>query len=291
MEQALKNRVCMVTDATNGIGKATAQGLAAMGGEVVVVGRTVEKAEQAATDIRAATGNQAVSALAADFESLDEVRALAKTFLEKHDKLHVLVNNAGMMAMERRKTRDGFEIQFGVNHLATFLLTNLLLDLLRKSAPARIITLSSQFHRKGEIDFSALTPQNSGGDYKGLKVYGNTKLANVLFANELARRLVGAGVTSNSLHPGAVNTGIMAHEKGVMAFLMRAMGPLMLTPEKGAATSLYLATSPEVATTTGQYFEKCKVAPTCAAAHDEEIAAKLWAVSETLTGLDNDPQS
>ena len=203
-EATMTGRICLVTGATNGIGRATAQALAARGASVIVHGRDRRKAEAAVNDIVEATRNRAVEPIVGDLAELDQVRRMAAEFRARHKQLHVLLNNAGLVAFDRRTTHDGFEAHFGVNHLAPFLLTNLLLDALKSSAPARVVTVASAVHNRGRIDFDDLQAARS---YGGIGAYANSKLANILFTTELARRLDGAGVTANALHPGVVATG------------------------------------------------------------------------------------
>ncbi|MBI4460641.1 MAG: SDR family oxidoreductase [Acidobacteria bacterium] len=278
----MKNRICMVTGATNGIGRVTAEELARLGATVIVVGRNRGKAEATVAAIRQTTGNSSVEMMVADFASLEEVRRLAQQFRSHYDRLHVLVNNAGIWATQREASKEGLELTFAVNHLAPFLLTNLLLDVLQASAPARIVNVSSRAHGSGRIDFADLQSENH---YSGWACYANSKLANVLFTNELARRLQGMRVTANSLHPGVVATGLFDGHKGFTGFLGRLAKPFLLTSVKGARTCIYLAAAPEVEGVSGRYFVNCREAPISPAAQDEQTAKRLWEVSEKLTGL------
>ena len=278
----MTSRVVLITGATNGIGRATAEALAAAGATVVVHGRSREKAEAAAHDVAEKTGHRGVEAIVADFGELDQVRRMAAEFRARHGRLHVLVNNAGLVAFDRRATHDGFESHFAVNHLAPFLLTNLLLETLTAGAPARIVTVSSALHARGRIDFADLQAKRR---YGGVSAYANSKLANVLFTTELARRLQGSGVTANCLHPGVVATGLANDNKGLFALGWRVAKNFMISPEKGARTSVFLAESPEVEGVSGRYFDDCREVSPAAAAREEETARRLWQVSEELAGL------
>ena len=275
----MKEKVCLVTGATSGIGEATAAGLATLGAHVLVHGRDNEKCERIVQKIKNDTGNDTVEPVCADFSSLAEVRALAKEVNARVSRLDVLVNNAGGSAPKRSLTHDGLEQTFAVNHLAPFLLTNLLLDQLKDSAPARIVNVSSALHRMAKIDFDDLQSERR---FRGMRAYGRSKLANILFTHSLARRLAGSGVTANAVHPGGVRTGLMGSGTGL---LPRLMGRFLLSPEEGARTSLYLSTSAEVADVSGQYFVKCAPAKTSPAAFDDDTADRLWQVSAQLTGL------
>ncbi len=278
----MEGKTGLITGGTSGIGKATAVALAAMGANVVITGRNEERGKQAVEEIRAESGRGAVELMLADLAGQAEVRRLAEGFKERYDRLDVLVNNAGLVVSERTETADGMETQFAVNHLAPFLLTNLLLDLLKKSAPSRIVTVSSDAHRWGRIDLDDLQSRKR---YRGFPVYGMTKLANILFTRELAERLQGTGVTANCLHPGAVNTKFGGVQGGPMSILFRAFKPFMRSPEQGADTTIYLASSPEVEGMTGKYLTDRKIKVASDAAYDETLRKKLWEASEKLTGL------
>ena len=278
----MDGKVVLITGGTSGIGKAAAKALAGMGAEVVVTGRNRQRGEGALEEIRSESGNERVSLLLADLATQAEVRRLAKEFRTSHDRLDVLVNNAGLYKTRRTETPDGIEMTLAVNHLAPFLLTNLLLDLLKKSAPSRVITVSSEAERWGKIDLDDLQSERR---YRGFPVYGKSKLANIMFTYELAERLRGTGVTSNCMHPGSVNTNMGKNERGVGILLFRAFKPFMRSPEKGADTLVYLAASPDVEGRTGEYFIDCEVATPSEEAYDGTLREKLWEVSEKLTGL------
>ena len=254
-----------------------------MGATVVIVGRSAQKTSQVVEEIRLATGNQNVDSLLADLSSQQEVRRLASDFKSKYSQLHVLLNNAGGTFTTRQLSVDGIEMTFALNHLAYFLLTNLLLDTIKASAPARIINVSSEAHSGGKIDFDNLQGERS---YSSFGPYGNSKLANILFTTELARRLEGTGVTVNALHPGFVSTGFGKNNPGLLMKIMGAVVPLIArSPEKGAETSIYLASSPEVQSITGKYFVDCKVTQPAPQATDSAVARKLWDVSAEMVHL------
>jgi len=275
----MQGRVCLITGGTSGIGKSAAQALARMGAGVVIVGRNPEKTRQVVEELRSATGSK-VDSLIADLSSQQEVRRLASEFQGKYSQLHVLLNNAGATFRTRQLSVDGIEMTFALNHLAYFLLTNLLLDTLRASAPARIINVSSDAHSGGKIEFDNLQGERS---YSSFGPYGNSKLANILFTKELARRLEGTGVTSNALHPGLTSTGFGRNNPGFLMTIMRSVIPLIArSPEKGAQTSIYLASSPEVQSITGEYFVNCRVAKTAPQAADMAVAKRLWDVSARM---------
>ncbi|MDP9439285.1 MAG: SDR family oxidoreductase [Actinomycetota bacterium] len=274
-------KVALVTGGTSGIGKATATALAAMGADVVVVGRDRERGEGAAEEIRARTGARVDLALA-DLASQAGVRGLAEGFERRYDRLDVLVNNAGLVQSTRTETVDGLETTFATNHLAPFLLTNLLLDMLKESAPSRVVTVSSEAERWGNIDFDDLQSKER---YRGFPVYGMTKLANIMFTYELAERLEGTGVTATCMHPGAVNTRFGTNNLGPMTILFRAFKPFMRTPEQGADTVIWLAASPDVEGVSGRYYMDRKPIEPKKIANDPAARRRLWEESERLTGL------
>jgi retinol dehydrogenase 14 len=279
----LGEKVCLITGATSGIGKATAMGLADMGASVVMVGRDRGRGEAALAEIKEKSANGSVHLLLANLSSREEIHRLADEFKEAYPRLDVLINNAGVFRSERTTTPDGLETTFAVNHLAHFLLTDLLLDVLKASAPSRIVNVSSGDHSNGTIDFDDLQGEKG---YKGAKAYSQSKLANVLFTYELAWRLEGTGVSANCLHPGAgIRTNFGSGVSGVLGFTVRALKPLMKSPEKGAETSIYLASSPEVEGLSSRYFAKKAGARSSVVSHDERLARRLWEVSEDLTNL------
>ena len=277
----MEGKVALITGGTSGIGKAAATALAAMGAEVVVTGRKRERGEAALAEVRDAAASERVSLMLADLAVQAEVRKLADDFRERHDRLDVLVNNAGLIQSKRTETPDGIELTLAVNHLAPFLLTNLMLDLLKKSAPSRIVTVSSEARRGAEIDFDDLQSERR---YRAFPVYGMTKKANILFTYELAERLQGTGVVANCLHPGGVNTDFGANNRGPGILLFRVFKPFMRTPEQGADTVIFLASAPEAGQTNGKYLKDRKeVSP--AEPRDQEAQKRLWEVSEHLTNL------
>jgi retinol dehydrogenase 14 len=273
----------LVTGGTGGIGKATALGLAAPGARVGITGRDQARTEAAAAGIRAAPGSPAVDAFAADMSVQAGVRRLAAQVLDTYPRLDVLVNNAGGFWAHRHVTVDGLEHTFALNHLAPFLLTNLLLDRLIASAPARIVTVSSGAHASGRIDFDDLQGERN---YSGQRAYAQSKLANVMFTYELARRLKGAGVTATVCHPGVVRTSFGAEDQATyFAVMTRVARLLMKTPARGASTPVYLASSPEVEGVTGRYFVNCKPKTSSKASYDTTAAAQLWQASADLAGM------
>lgn len=286
MKDNMTGKICLVTGGTNGIGKATAQSLAQIGATVVIVGRDPLKTTQLVEEIRTTSGNKNVGSLLADLSSQQEVRRLANEFKSNYSRLDVLLNNAGAVFMQRQLSVDSVEMTFALNHLASFLLTNLLLDTLKTSAPARIINVSSNAHTSGRIDFDNL---QSGREYSP-RVYENSKLANILFTVELARRLEGTGVTVNALHPGFVATGFAKNNGKVMAALISIFAPLVArSPAKGAETSIYLASSSNVEGITGKYFYDSQVIPPAPQATDMVLARKLWDVSAEMVHLVDGP--
>lgn len=279
----MKDKTILITGANTGIGKATAIALAKKGAKVVIVVRNDKKAAQAANEISKESGSNAISYFAADLSSQQAVRKLALDFKSSHNRLDVLINNAGCFFSDLQWTDEKFEMQFATNHLSPFLLTNLLLDLLKASAPARIVNVSSHSHYRGKIHFGDLNLQDK---YNGLVAYEQSKLCNVLFSNELARRLEGTGVTVNSLHPGVVKTEIaQKNATGIYKLAWSIIKPFMISQEQGAATSVYLASADEVKGVTGKYFAKSKEKYPSRLAQDEALAKKLWEVSAELTGV------
>jgi NAD(P)-dependent dehydrogenase (short-subunit alcohol dehydrogenase family) len=279
---SMNGKIVLITGGTNGIGKSTAEGLAKMGATVVVVGRDPQKTEQVVAALRQSTGNPTLEGLVADLSSQQDIRRLASEFKTKYKRLHVLVNNAGAIFADRQLTVDGIERTFALNHLAYFLLTNLLLDTLKASAPSRIINVSSAAHRWGRIRFDNLQGEKS---YHRMLAYGSSKLANILFTIELARRLEGSGVTVNALHPGFINSGFGKNntDRGLSANFYAKIAPFFSrTPAEGARTSILLASSPALEGVTGAYFANSKIAGTSAAAKDVADARSLWDISAKM---------
>jgi NAD(P)-dependent dehydrogenase (short-subunit alcohol dehydrogenase family) len=279
---SMKGKVCLVTGANSGIGKATALGLAKLGATVAIVSRDRAKGEAALADIRANSGNQNVDLLVADLSSMQSVRQLAADFRAKYQRLDVLINNAGTFLPKRVPTVDGYEAVLATNHLGHFLLTNLLLDLIRRSAPSRIINITSDAHKGAVVDFEDLMGEKK---YSGFKSYSQSKLANILFSYELARRLEGTGVTVNCLHPGMVRTGFGKDQGGLFSIVIKAAGPFMMSPEKSARAAVYLASAPELEKVTGKHFAKGKERESSKESYDTAAAERLWQVSAELTKL------
>lgn len=275
----MKDRTCMITGADSGIGKVMALELARKGANVVMVCRSAERGRAAQKDIASQSKNDAVELMLADLSSMDDVRQLADQFKKSHNRLHVLINNAALWPTKCMKTVDGLEMQFAINHLSHFLLTNLVLDVIKSSAPARIINVSSGLHKRAKIDFDNLQAEKS---YRHMRVYGQTKLANVLFTMELARRLNGTGVAVNCFTPGMTSTRLGRYMSKVAQWFMRTFSK---SAEKGAETGIYLATSPEVDGVTGKYFANCRQAKPAKISYNKDIAKRLWKVSEQLAGL------
>jgi NAD(P)-dependent dehydrogenase (short-subunit alcohol dehydrogenase family) len=278
----LRGKTCLVTGANRGIGRATAQGLAGRGARVLLVSRDAAAGAEAAGAIRSATGNQAVEALAADLASQAAIRSLASEVLSRCPRLDVLINSAGLVTPKRTLTVDGIETVFAVNHLAYFLLTNLLLDRLKASAPSRIVNLASEAHQGQRLDFDNLQLERG---WRPVKAYALAKLGNVMFTYELARRLAGTGVTANCLHPGVIATKLLLQYLPLPAISQPLTRAFAGTPEQGAETPLYLATSPDVEGVTGTYFARCKPKRSTEFSYDEAAGRRLWDESARLTGL------
>lgn len=282
----MKNKTVMITGATAGIGKQTALKIAGMGADVVIVGRDEAKARAVVSAVQEETGNDSVSYLLADLSSIKSTEALAQEYRRRFNRLDVLVNNAGAIFMSRGETVDGIENTFALNHLVGyFYLTNLLLDLIVASAPARIVNVSSGAHAFARMNFDDLQGKQK---YSGFRAYGQSKLANVMFTYELARRLEGTNVTVNALHPGFVasNFGQTNNEQNSLARLGLRMTQFMaISEEQGAETSVYLATSPEVEGMTGLYFDKQKPKRTSKASYNSADQARLWQISEQMLNL------
>ncbi len=280
----LSGKTVMITGASSGIGRAAALGLARMGAELVLVCRSRERGERALDEIRRRTGNDHLTLLIADLSSQAQIRAVADEFLATERPLHVLLNNAGVVVMWRTETADGIETTFAVNHLAYFLLTALLLDRIKASAPARIVNVASDAHAMagGPLDFDDLQGLKR---YGGMRNYGMSKLANILFTRELARRLAGSGVTANCVHPGFVGSNF-AKNNGVIARLaMTLLRPFARSPEKGAETAIHLCASRAVEGVSGEYFHDRQPAVPKEYAQSDPDARRLWELSERMTGL------
>jgi len=279
----MTGKTVLITGGTGGIGKAAAVGLASMGARVGITGRDQARAERAATDIEAESGNQAVDVFVADLSSQTEVRRMAGEVLAAYPRLDVLVNNVGGFWSHRHMTADGLEHTFALNHLAPFLLTSLLLERLTDSAPARIVTVSSAAQSMGKIDFDDLMGEQ---DYSGQRAYNQSKLANVMFTYELARRLETTGVTATALHPGMTNTSFSAEDPArAMAPVVFVVRPFMRSPRKGAETVVYLASSSAVEGVSGMYYANRRAKRSNDSSYDAEVTARLWRVSAELVGV------
>jgi len=275
-------KVCLVTGGSGGIGEVTALEIARQGMQVVIVSRNEQRCQAATERIRLETGNPAVDYMVADLSSQAEVRRVAQCFREKYPRLDVLVNNAGGFYMKRLESVDGIELTWALNHLNYFLLTDLLLDMLKASGPARIVNVSSNAHASGGINFDDLEGKRF---YFGWLAYAQSKLANVLFTFELARRLQGSSVTTNVLHPGFVASNFGRNNNGLAKVAIHLIYRFGISPEEGARTSIYLATSPEVEGISGEYFVNCKAKQAAKAAYNEAVAGRLWQVSQQMCGL------
>ncbi|TMA38752.1 MAG: SDR family oxidoreductase [Deltaproteobacteria bacterium] len=278
----MQGRVCVVTGASSGIGRATALALGRLGATLGLVCRDRARGDALVAEVRAASGHDRVGLFVADLASRAAVHGLAGELRAAYPRVHVLVNNAGVVNLRYSETVDGIETVFAVNHLAPFLLTHLLLGRLAESGSARIVNVASDAHRWGRIDFDDLGRRRR---YRGIAVYAQSKLANLLFTYELARRLDGVAITANCLHPGAVATGL-GHNNGFLARLVAgALRPFFRTAEQGAATSIYLASAPEADRVSGRYFVDCREARSSPASYDESLARRLWEVSARMTGV------
>jgi len=282
-EGRLAGKTILITGATSGIGRATAVGLADQGARLLLVGRTPERIEETREEIRRRTGRDDAVLLRADLSSREGVHRLAEDVLARSPRLDVLLNNAGVTLLSRQTTADGFEATFATNHLAYFLLTGLLLPRLRASAPARIVSVASDAHRWGRLDLDDLQNERR---YRGMRVYGQSKTANILWNSELARRLEGSGVTANCLHPGGIQSNLGRGNGRLLDGVHTLISKLFLkSPEEGARTSLYLAAAPEVEGISGRYFARCREHRAAPHATDPELARRLWEKSEELTGF------
>lgn len=279
----MTGKVCLITGGNSGIGKATALALAKLNASVVIVSRDKDKGEATIIEIKSKSRNRNVDAMTADLSSQDSVRELAHDFKGRYKRLHVLINNAGIFLPRRIQSVDGLETTFATNHLGHFILTNLLLDVLKANAPSRIINITSSAHRGTEMNFDDLQAEKK---YSGYHAYSQSKLANVLFTYQLAKRLEGTGITVNCLHPGVVRTGFGKDVTGLMSILVRVGSPFMMSPEKSARAAIYLATSPELEGVTGKHFSRGKEEKSSTESYDAASAERLWRVSAELVKLD-----
>ncbi|MFX1571666.1 MAG: SDR family oxidoreductase [Promethearchaeota archaeon] len=278
----ISGKICMITGANSGIGKATAIGLAKLGAHLVMVCRNQERAESAIKEIKEKSGNDLIDLLLADLSSQKEIHRVVDEFKKKYDKLDVLINNAGVTLPKYSLTIDGIEKTFAINYLAQFMLCILLFDVLKKGNPARIVNVASSVQAK-TVDFDIL---NSEENYGQLKAYGLSKLAVILFTREFAKEIKGSGVTVNCLHPGYVKTKLIRNFRPFVKYFYHLIGLFMISPKKGAKTSIYLASSPDVNSISGKYYKKRKEAKTVKISYDDEVAKRLWDISVELTNID-----
>ena len=280
----MQDKIVLITGGTSGIGFETARALAAMGAQVIITARDEEKGHNNVSALKRFTGSDKLDFLVCDFADQQQIRALAASFLEKHDRLDVLINNHGAAYFTRQTTAEGIELTLAVNHLGYFLLTHLLLDTLKASAPSRIVNVASNAHVAATIHFDDIHLKN---DYGAMKAYGQSKLANILFTHELSRSLEGSGVTVNSLHPGFVATNMGANNLPVFGMLFKMIMNLFvpLKAPQGASTSIYLASSPEVEGITGKYFINEKSVPSNKISYNADVASRLWDLSMEMVGF------
>ncbi|TMI56858.1 SDR family oxidoreductase [Candidatus Bathyarchaeota archaeon] len=278
----MAEKVCLVTGGNSGIGKSVALGLAKMGATVVVVSRNKEKGETAVTDTVEKSGNNNVELIQADMSSQNSIHQLVNEFRARHEKLHLLINNAGVYLTKRSETEDGLESTFAVNHLGPFLLTSLLVDILKASAPSRIVNVTSDAHKGARVNFDDLQGERK---FSGWQAYGQSKLAMILYTRGLAKKLEGTGVTVNSAHPGVVRTNFAKNNGGLVMLGFRFLGMFFISPESAAKRILYVATSPDLEGVTGKYFTKMHEVKSSQESYDDDSARRLWQISEQLTHL------
>ena len=278
----MAEKVCLVTGGNSGIGKSVALGLAKMGATVVVVSRNKEKGETAVTDTVEKSGNKNLELIQADMSSQNSIRQLVNEFRARHEKLHLLINNAGVYLTKRSETEDGLESTFAVNHLGPFLLTSLLVDILKASAPSRIVNVTSDAHKGARVNFDDLQGERK---FSGWQAYGQSKLAMILYTHGLAKKLEGTGVTVNSAHPGVVRTNFAKNNGGLVMRGFRFLGMFFISPESAAKRILYVATSPDLEGVTGKYFTKMHEVKSSQESYDDDSARRLWQISEQLTHL------
>ena len=278
----MADKICLVTGGNSGIGKSVALGLAKMGATVVVVSRNKEKGQTAVTDIIEKSGNKNVELIQADMSSQHSIHQLVNEFRARHEMLHLLINNAGVYLTKRSETEDGLESTFAVNHLGPFLLTSLLVDILKASAPSRIVNVTSDAHKGARINFDDLQGEKK---FSGWQAYGQSKLAMILYTHGLAKKLEGTGVTVNSAHPGVVRTNFAKNNGGLVMLGFRFLGMFFISPESAAKRILYVATSPDLEGVTGKYFTKMHEVKSSQESYDDDSARRLWQISEQLTHL------
>jgi NAD(P)-dependent dehydrogenase (short-subunit alcohol dehydrogenase family) len=279
----MQNKIVMVTGATDGIGKVTAHALAGMGAHVIIVGRNREKCDAVATEIRAVTGNADVEFMVADLAAQADIRRLASDFFARHERLDVLVNNAGAVNTRRRESPDGIELTFALNHLNYFLLTHLMLPGLRAAPAGRIVNVASNAHVGGTLNLA--DPEYKRRYYNGFAAYAQSKLANIMFTYALARRLQGSTITANTLHPGFVSSRFATNNGGIFRLVPVMARLIGVNATQGAKTSIYLASSPEVEGVSGAYFSEGRLARSSSASYDQTLQERLWEVSKSMTAL------
>lgn len=278
----LDGKTVIITGANTGIGKETTRDLAKRGARIIMACRDLEKAERAHKEIMEDSGNQNIVIKKLNLSDTKSIREFAEVISNEERALHILINNAGIMMCPYSKTADGFEMQFGVNHLGHFLLTFLLIDLLKKSAPSRIINLSSMAHSWGTITLDDI---NSERNYHSRRAYGQSKLANILFTHSLAKKLKDTGVTAYAVHPGIVRTELKRHMNLGLLIMWKVVRPFTKTPVQGAQTTIYCAVQPELETESGGYYSNCRPSRCTRAARDDEMAEKLWELSCKMLGI------
>lgn len=277
--ELMRGKRVVLTGASRGIGRETALALGRMGANLSLIVRDPERGAVVAEEVRATAGGGEVEVFVADLSSMSEVRRVSAEVLANHDRIDVLVNNAGALLMDRQTTKDGYEATFATNHLAYFLLTKLLLGAVKKAPAGRVVNVASEAHHRGTLKFDDLMGEKK---YVGWQAYSTSKLANILFTSELARHLEGTTATTNSLHPGVIASGFARNNSGVVGFLAKIASPFLMSSENGAKTTIFLATDPSASTVSGKYFDKSKPAKPSREARDPSVAKRLWAVSEEL---------
>jgi len=280
MATSMKGKRVILTGASRGIGRETALALGKMGADLSLIVRDPERGKVVADEVRALGGGGEVEVFIADLSSIADVRRVGAEVLAKHDRIDILINNAGALLMDRQVTKDGHEATFATNHLGYFVLTKVLLDAVKKAPAGRIVNVASEAHRSGSMKFDDLMGEKK---YAGWFAYSASKLANILFTAELARRLEGTNVTTNCLHPGVIASGFARNNEGFVGFLAKLASPFLMSSENGAKTTLFLATDPSVVSTSGLYFDKSKPRKPSREARDASVAKRLWDVSEELT--------
>ncbi|MFX0108652.1 MAG: SDR family oxidoreductase [Candidatus Hodarchaeota archaeon] len=281
---SMTGKVCIITGSNSGIGKETAASLAEKGATIAMAVRNTKRGEAARTELEERTGSESISVMLCDLASIDSIRTFVSDFNEKYNQLDVLVNNAGAAFHKRHVTHDGFECTLAVNFLGPFLLTHCLLPKLKACAPSRIINLTSGLHGRATVDFNDLQSERS---YNGMSAYQNTKLMSLMFTYELARRLEGTGVTANAVHPGFVATNLGSNMGGLRNKVMfKLVRPMQISPQKGAATSVYVASSPELENVSGAFFAKEQETKSSDFSYDREVQKRLWETAEKLLRLD-----